>query len=143
MGDQKAGLLNSWKEVASYLGRGVRTVQRWESLGLPVRRVGNGSRAPVIAYTSDIDRWMQQARSGGLLGKEMVEQVLCKGDLRESIEQSRMLREQLALLRANQRNTMTELMSTISKLEKSCSNQEVDLSHARPEPMAESFRPAA
>lgn len=32
-------VLNSWKEVATYLGRGIRTVQRWErELGLPIRR---------------------------------------------------------------------------------------------------------
>ncbi len=31
-------VLNSWKEIACYLGRGVRTVQRYErDLGLPVR----------------------------------------------------------------------------------------------------------
>ena len=31
-------LLNGWKQIANYLGRGVRTIQRWESLGLPVRQ---------------------------------------------------------------------------------------------------------
>jgi hypothetical protein len=32
--------LDSWKEIASYLGRGVRTVQRWEcEEGLPVHRL--------------------------------------------------------------------------------------------------------
>jgi hypothetical protein len=30
--------LNSWKEVAAYLRRDVRTVQRWEFEGLPVYR---------------------------------------------------------------------------------------------------------
>jgi len=31
--------LDSWKSIASYLGREVRTVQRWENTeGLPVRR---------------------------------------------------------------------------------------------------------
>ena len=34
-------LLNSWKEIAAYMGRGVRTLQRWErDLALPVRRLG-------------------------------------------------------------------------------------------------------
>jgi hypothetical protein len=29
-------LLNSWKEIAAYLNRGIRTVQRWEAeLGMP------------------------------------------------------------------------------------------------------------
>ena len=35
----KKRFLNTWKEIATYMGRGVRTVQRWErELGLPVRR---------------------------------------------------------------------------------------------------------
>jgi hypothetical protein len=30
--------LTSWKEIGQYLGKGVRTVQRWEQqMGLPVR----------------------------------------------------------------------------------------------------------
>ena len=34
-----SSVLNSWKEIASYLGRSVRTVQRWErEFGLPVHR---------------------------------------------------------------------------------------------------------
>ena len=28
-----------WKGIAKYLGSGVRTVQRWELIGLPVHRV--------------------------------------------------------------------------------------------------------
>jgi len=28
-------LLHSWKEIASYMGFGVRTLQRYEELGLP------------------------------------------------------------------------------------------------------------
>jgi len=42
--------LNSWKEIATYLSRGVRTVQRWErELKLPVHRIGKGKRSPVYA----------------------------------------------------------------------------------------------
>ena len=55
-------VLNSWKEVASYLGRGVRTVQRWEQeLGLPVRRPRGKSRSAVIAFKSELDKWLRQA----------------------------------------------------------------------------------
>ncbi len=53
-------VLNSWKEIASYLRRGVRTVQRWEhDLGLPVRRPHRTSRSPVIALTADLDAWVR------------------------------------------------------------------------------------
>jgi hypothetical protein len=55
-------VLNSWKEVAVYMGRGVRTVQRWErELGLPVRRPRGRSRSAVIAFKPELDRWLAQA----------------------------------------------------------------------------------
>src|SRR5947209_10613870 len=53
-------LLNSWKEIAAYLNRGVRTVQRWEvELGLPVRRPRAKNRSAVIAMRSEIDEWLK------------------------------------------------------------------------------------
>ena len=56
-------ILTSWKEIAAYLGKGVRTVQRWEYLfGFPVRRP-NGNRNAVIALVSDIDVWVHQRTS--------------------------------------------------------------------------------
>src|SRR5438477_2589990 len=53
-------ILNSWKEIATYLDRGVRTVQRWENDGLPIRRVGTGKRTAVFAFTVEIDKWLQK-----------------------------------------------------------------------------------
>lgn len=51
--------LTSWKSVAEYLGRGVRTVQRWHSEeGLPVRHVGGG-RGTVFAYPEELDTWLK------------------------------------------------------------------------------------
>jgi Tfp pilus assembly protein PilF len=53
------GRLDSWKEIASYLRRGVRTAQRWErEAGLPVRRVA-AERGGVYAFRADIDAWWQ------------------------------------------------------------------------------------
>ena len=49
--------LDSWKEIAGYLRRGVRTAQRWErDAGLPVRRVG-GDRQAVYAFRAELDDW--------------------------------------------------------------------------------------
>jgi len=50
--------LESWKEIAEYLHRDVRTVQRWEeSKGLPVRRLPGGERARIFALRSELDAW--------------------------------------------------------------------------------------
>ncbi len=57
-----ADRLDYWQEIANYLGREVRTVQRWErEKSLPVRRLsGNGedSQPRVFAYKSEIDAWV-------------------------------------------------------------------------------------
>jgi hypothetical protein len=50
--------LSSWKEIADYLGRGVRSVQRWErEEGLPVHRLAHQKRGSVYAYTDELDNW--------------------------------------------------------------------------------------
>jgi len=55
----RAAVLNSWKEVAAYMGRGVRTVQRWEAtLGLPIHRAGSTERSPVLAFPRELDAWL-------------------------------------------------------------------------------------
>ncbi len=50
--------LESWKEIAAYLKRDVRTVKRWEkSEGLPVHRQMHQARSSVYAYPSELDAW--------------------------------------------------------------------------------------
>src|SRR4051812_5278576 len=51
--------LTSWKEIAQYLGKGVRTAQRWErSLELPVRRPLGKRTGIVLADTEELDAWV-------------------------------------------------------------------------------------
>jgi tetratricopeptide (TPR) repeat protein len=55
--------LDGWKAIAGYLGRDIRTVQRWElSEGLPVRRLEHKQRSSAYAYKADLDTWLH-ARS--------------------------------------------------------------------------------
>src|SRR5688572_12917027 len=52
--------LDSWKEIAAYLKRDIRTVQRWEKLeGLPVRRHQHQKRGSAFAYRDELDAWWQ------------------------------------------------------------------------------------
>lgn len=61
--DQQQRHLSSWKQIAQYFGRGVRTVQRWEAaLGLPVRRPHGKSRSTVMAIAGELDEWLSRAR---------------------------------------------------------------------------------
>jgi len=58
--------LGSWKEIASYLQRHVKTVYRWErNEGLPVHRHSHDKKSTVYAYRSEIDAWL--ADRGGEL----------------------------------------------------------------------------
>jgi Tol biopolymer transport system component len=54
------GRLDSWKEIATYLGRDVTTVQRWERQeGMPVHRHLHHKRGSVYAVSSELDAWRQ------------------------------------------------------------------------------------
>lgn len=55
------GRLDSWKEIAVYLRRQVRTVNLWEKTeGLPVHRHLHSKRGTVYAYKSELDAWRRQ-----------------------------------------------------------------------------------
>ena len=57
--------LESWKAIARYLGRSVRTVRRWEQQeGLPVHRLMHQSQASVYAFRHELDDW-REARAHG------------------------------------------------------------------------------
>jgi len=107
-------VLNSWKEVARYLERGVRTVQRWEAdLGLPVRRPRGKKRSAVIAICAEIDEWISACQDGSLsspTGKIRLRGDLAiKPPLSEAILRSR-------FLRSNVRRSRLELARTIDQL---------------------------
>jgi hypothetical protein len=51
--------LDSWKEIAGYLGKDERTVQRWEAeCALPVHRTPGRRRGSVFAFRGELDLWM-------------------------------------------------------------------------------------
>jgi Tol biopolymer transport system component len=61
--DSLAGRLDSWKEIAAFLGRGVRTVQRWERHeGLPVHRLAHEKRGSVYAVRLEVSAWWESRR---------------------------------------------------------------------------------
>ena len=57
--------LDSWKEIADYLHREVRTAIRWEKKGLPVHRVPGGKRHAVFAYPDELDAWIRGQENPG------------------------------------------------------------------------------
>jgi eukaryotic-like serine/threonine-protein kinase len=58
--------LESWKEIAAYLGRDVTTLRRWEKReGLPVYRLPHGKLGSIYAYTSELDAWRDREALAG------------------------------------------------------------------------------
>ena len=56
--DARGRRLESWKEIAGYLGRDVTTVRRWEKReGLPVHRLHHSKLGSIYAYTKELDTW--------------------------------------------------------------------------------------
>src|SRR5467141_2536723 len=63
--------LESWGEIAAYLRREIRTVQRWERYqGLPVRRLVIGRLGSVYAYRSELDKWFRERQPQAENGDE-------------------------------------------------------------------------
>jgi hypothetical protein len=61
--------LDSWKEIAAYLGRSARCAQRWEkSLGLPVHRIKHAKGCTVYAYVTELDGWRRSRERAVSLG---------------------------------------------------------------------------
>jgi TolB-like protein/Tfp pilus assembly protein PilF len=64
--DPRGRRLESWKEIAAYLGRDVTTARRWEKQErLPVYRLQHSKLGSIYAYTSELDSWRdKQALQG-------------------------------------------------------------------------------
>ena len=62
--------LDSWKEIAAFLQRDVRTVQRWEKhAGLPIHRHADARLRSAYAYRSEVEAWWraQEAQQSAAL----------------------------------------------------------------------------
>lgn len=67
--DSRQRRLESWKQIAAYLGRDVTTVRRWEKHeGLPVHRLHHNKLGSVYAYTTELDAWRDERASAALAG---------------------------------------------------------------------------
>src|SRR5256885_12074388 len=64
--DAEGQRLESWKEIAGYLGRYVTTVRRWEKReGLPVHRLHHSKLGSIYAYTKKLDTWRKERVGAG------------------------------------------------------------------------------
>jgi hypothetical protein len=128
--------LDSWKEIAAFLRRGVRTVQRWElTEGLPVRRHRHMKRGSVCAVPAELADWQQgrqlgfRLRNGGPTDGQAMDQFdrLRRLMLRQTVL-ARELGDLLAVHAAT-RDRMRQLnSSSTSSLDTSTMRAELDKS---------------
>jgi len=108
-----SGLLNSWKDVANYLGWSIRTVQRREKNGLPVRRIGTGPRSSVVAYVAEIDQWLKSLRMGS---EPNLPPDVLQGRIQSPIERSRVLRRESRRLLHRRRVIQLQLLTNLTSI---------------------------
>ena len=64
--DPRGRRLESWKEIAAYLGRDVTTARRWEKQErLPVYRLQHSKLGSIYAYTAELESWRDKQMLGG------------------------------------------------------------------------------
>jgi hypothetical protein len=100
---QRPDVLQAWEEIATFTGRSVRTVRRWEELyDFPVHHDSLGIRA----YPAEIDAWLAQPlsfrRPADFQANRRWNEDLRK-DSDELLEQSRLLRRRAQSERAAMR----------------------------------------
>ena len=116
-------VLNSWKEIADYLDRGVRTVQRWEKdLAFSVRRPRGKSRSAVIALRSDIDSWLRsraltKADFASIAQQSDLEDVEASPRVSELVQESRLLRARLMHSRHEFREAVLRLTTSVERID--------------------------
>jgi len=101
-------ILTGWKEIAQYLKCGVRTVQRWESDGLPIKRPHPGKRSHVVADSSQLDSWVHDNAFWRAKDRDLLDIIVRNRALRAETRKARAdlhskmqeLRKEMAALRA-------------------------------------------
>ena len=67
---RKTDFLMSWKEIAFYIGRGTRTLQRWQrEYAFPVRKTHPGAKSTVLAVQGEIDDWVKSRQLDSACGE--------------------------------------------------------------------------
>ncbi len=103
-------VLHSSKEISSYVGRGVRTVQRYEvELGFPIHRLTGSQRSAVLGFSDEIDQWLAKSptRQDSKVGTTSLDRCKSVHDkaklsidqansLRARIEETRLLIDKLS-----------------------------------------------
>jgi phage terminase Nu1 subunit (DNA packaging protein) len=109
-------MLTGWKEIAQYMGRGVRTVQRWErDFHLPIHRPKGTNRSSVFALRDELDHWAA-TRPSGIAGTSGINSLAETQRTRQLIAETQELTKRLLLRRTEFQDIRRKLLLTAEKL---------------------------
>ena len=120
---QQVAIISGWKDIANYLGKGVRTVQRYErALGLPVRRPAGATTGSVVATKAELDAWVAASpiREAFRLTKTEAETGATSRmatSIKTGIQEMTRLREQMMSLRSDVRASVQVLCESLNGLQ--------------------------
>jgi len=114
--------LSGWKEIANYLGKGVRTVQRYErQLGLPVRRPAGKPWGSVVATRAELDGWVKASpiREVCRLSSTSIpnEYTASADNIKRGLEKMMRLRDEMLALRSEVRNSVQLLRRSVQDMQ--------------------------
>lgn len=110
-------VLTSWKEVAAYLGKGVRTVQRWEKQdGLPIRRIAGTSK--IVVRRDELDQWLHAQPAQNGRGSQAAN--LHISGIRDGIQVAKSLRLKNAVLCHSLHTLMSQLVDECRRMANVC-----------------------
>jgi len=116
-----ASVLTSWKDIAGYMGKGVRTVQRWEQdFGLPIRRPIGTNKKAVLARPHDLDAWVAMRCSShsscAMQDETATGALLIRSRVAANVETSRMLRTMNQSARGELHHAILSLKEQLERL---------------------------
>jgi len=109
--------VSGWKDIANYLGMGVRTVQRYErKLRLPVHRLAGKPTGSVIATKAELDAWVAASpiREAFRLPSLAVANAALLNEFRRHVKELRRLRQESAELREELHGAVELLRANLS-----------------------------
>ena len=112
---QNAEILSGWKDVANYLGKGVRTVQRYErELTLPIRRPQGKTFGAVMATKAELNAWLttRPIRKAFQLRSATPGNATALDELRRHLKELRRLRRESAVLREEHHRAVALIRET-------------------------------
>jgi hypothetical protein len=127
-GIQQTQFLSGWKEIANYLEKGVRTVQRYErDLGLPVRRPAGKPTGSVVATIAELDAWV----AASPIREALQLTKLPTNSSPARIESMRQGLAEMARLRETMNSLRMEVGITLQALSQSLKGLQGDLTEAQ------------